>query len=190
MPGFGELWADDGLELPVASEPQVAFADFRAGPEGHPLTTPTGKIEIFSETIGSYRYPGCPGHPAWREPDEWPGSPAALRFGLQLVANQPRSRLHSQLDVGAHSQSANIAGREPVRLHPADAAACGLRDGDLVRVFNDRGARLAGLAVDEAVRPGVVVRHVHGSCRGQGLALRSTSGHDGRCRLANSVPSG
>ncbi len=155
VPGFDEFWASDGLELPVASESQVAFADFRADPEGHPLSTPTGKIEIFSETIDSYRYPDCPGHPVWREPDEWLGSPAARRFRLQLVANQPRSRLHSQLDVGAYSQSLKIAGREPVRLHPADAAARGLRDGDLVRIFNDRGACLAGLAVDEAVRPGV-----------------------------------
>ncbi|MGH3236890.1 MAG: molybdopterin-dependent oxidoreductase, partial [Streptosporangiaceae bacterium] len=155
VPGFDEFWAGEGLELPVASEPQVAFADFRADPEGHPLTTPTGKIEVFSETIDSYRYPDCPGHPVWREPEEWLGSSAARRFGLQLVANQPRSRLHSQLDVGAHSQSAKIAGREPVRMHPADAAARGLRDGDLVRIFNDRGACLAGLAVDEAVRPEV-----------------------------------
>jgi biotin/methionine sulfoxide reductase len=155
VPGFDEFWAGDGLELPLASEPQVAFADFRADPEGHPLTTPTGKIEIFSETIASFRYPDCPGHPVWREPDEWLGSLAARRFGLQLVANQPRSRLHSQLDVGAHSQSVKIAGREPVRMHPADAAVRGLRDGDLVRIFNDRGACLAGLAVDDAVRPGV-----------------------------------
>jgi len=81
---------------------------------------------------------------------------AAGRFGLQLVANQPRSRLHSQLDVGAHSQSVKIAGREPVRMHPSDAEVRGLRDGDLVRIFNDRGACLAGLSVDDAVRPGVV----------------------------------
>jgi biotin/methionine sulfoxide reductase len=155
VPSFDEFWASDGLELPVASEPQVAFADFRADPEGHPLTTPTGKIEIFSATIDSFGYPDCPGHPVWLEPDEWLGSPAAERFGLQLVANQPRSRLHSQLDVGAHSQSVKIAGREPVRLHPSDAAVRGLREGELVRIFNDRGACLAGLAVDEAVRPGV-----------------------------------
>jgi biotin/methionine sulfoxide reductase len=155
VPGFDEFWASDGLELPVASEPQVAFADFRANPEGHPLTTPTGKIEIFSATIDSFGYPDCPGHPVWLEPDEWLGSPAAGRLGLQLVANQPRSRLHSQLDVGAHSQSVKIAGREPVRMHPSDAAVRGLRDGELVRIFNDRGACLAGLATDEAVRPGV-----------------------------------
>jgi biotin/methionine sulfoxide reductase len=155
VPGFDEFWAGGGLELPVVSEPQVAFADFRADPDRHPLTTPTGKIEIFSATIDSYQYPDCPGHPVWREPDEWLGSPAARRFGLQLVANQPRARLHSQLDVGAHSQSVKVAGREPVRMNPADASARGLSDGDLVRIFNHRGACLAGLAVDEAVRPGV-----------------------------------
>jgi len=116
----------------------------------------TGKIEIFSSAIDGYGYPDCPGHPVWLEPGEWLGSVAAGRFGLQLVANQPRSRLHSQLDVGAHSQSIKIAGREPVRMNPADAVARGLRDGELVRIFNDRGACLAGLCVDDAVRPGVV----------------------------------
>ena len=141
VPGFDEFWAGDGIELPVASEPQVAFAEFRLDPQTHPLATPTGKIEIFSSTIDGYGYPDCPGHPVWLEPDEWLGSAAAGRFGLQLVANQPRSRLHSQLDVGAHSQSVKIAGREPARMHPSDAEVRGLHDGDLVRIFNDRCVR-------------------------------------------------
>ncbi|HWF81526.1 MAG TPA: molybdopterin-dependent oxidoreductase, partial [Streptosporangiaceae bacterium] len=155
VPDFDSFWAGEGIELPVASDPQVALADFRADPEANPLSTPTGKIEIFSSTIDSYGYPDCPGHPVWLEPDEWLGSAAARRFGLQLVANQPKARLHSQLDVGAHSQSVKIMGREPVRMHPADASARGLSDGDLVRIFNDRGACLAGLCVDDAVRPGI-----------------------------------
>jgi biotin/methionine sulfoxide reductase len=73
-----------------------------------------------------------------------------------LIANQPRTRLHSQLDVGAVSQSSKIAGREPILMHPSDAATRGVDGGDVVRVFNDRGACLAGVVVTEEVRPGVV----------------------------------
>ena len=42
-----------------------------------------------------------------------------------------------------------------MRIHPDDAAARGIADGDVVRVFNDRGACLAGAVLDEALRPGV-----------------------------------
>ncbi|QIS20470.1 molybdopterin-dependent oxidoreductase [Nocardia terpenica] len=155
MPSFDEFWAGEGITLPVVEPEQVVFADFRADPDAHPLTTPTGRIEIFSETIDGFGYADCPGHPVWLEPEEWLGGAAAQRFPLQLIANQPRTKLHSQLDVGAHSQSVKIAGREPVRLHPDEASARGLRDGDVVRIFNDRGSCLAGLVVDDAVRPGI-----------------------------------
>ena len=50
-----------------------------------------------------------------------------------------------------------MAGREPIRLHPDDAAARGVADGDLVRGFNDRGAGLAGARLDAGLLPGVAV---------------------------------
>ncbi|WP_369640422.1 molybdopterin-dependent oxidoreductase, partial [Nocardia sp. JMUB6875] len=155
LPDFDAFWAGEPMQLPLEAEEHVAFADFRADPSAHPLHTPSGRIEIFSETIAGFGYDDCPGHPVWREPDEWLGSPLAAQFPLQLVANQPRTKLHSQLDVGAHSQSTKVQGREPVRLHPDDAAARGLTEGDIVRIFNDRGSCLAGLAISDAVRPGV-----------------------------------
>jgi biotin/methionine sulfoxide reductase len=49
-----------------------------------------------------------------------------------------------------------VQGREPMRIHPTDAAARGIADGDEVRVYNDRGSCLAGAVVSDAVRPGVV----------------------------------
>jgi trimethylamine-N-oxide reductase (cytochrome c) len=41
-------------------------------------------------------------------------------------------------------------------MNPKDAAARGVRDGDVVRVFNDRGQILAGLKVTDDIRPGVI----------------------------------
>ena len=75
---------------------------------------------------------------------------------MTLIANQPATRLHSQLDFGAYSQSTKIAGREAVRINPDDAARRGIADGDIVRLFNDRGACLAAAAVSDDVMPGVV----------------------------------
>jgi biotin/methionine sulfoxide reductase len=156
LPAFEEFWTRGYLRLPVTLRPQVLLAAFRADPDGHPLRTPSGKIELYSEEIAGFDYDDCPGHPAWLPPAEWLGSPKAQRFPLHLVANQPSTRLHSQLDMGAYSQAAKIRGREPMRIHPTDAAARGLTAGDIARLYNDRGACLVGVVISDRVRPGVV----------------------------------
>jgi biotin/methionine sulfoxide reductase len=61
----------------------------------------------------------------------------------------------SQLDPSPHSLADKVAGRAPICMNSADADARGLADGQVVRVFNDRGACLAGLRVTDAVMPGV-----------------------------------
>lgn len=155
-PLFEEFWAAGAFELPPGPERFTLFEQFRADPEAAPLRTPSGRIELYSPTVAGFGYPDCPGHPVWLEPDEWHGAPAAGRFPLVLIANQPGTRLHSQLDIGAVSQAAKVAGREAIRLNPEDAAARRIHDGDVVRVFNDRGACLAGAVLTTDVRPGVV----------------------------------
>ena len=155
-PPFEEFWEAGFLDVPGVDEDLVLFKQFRADPERMPLGTPSGKIEIFSATIDGFRYADCPGHPTWLEPAEWLGAPLARRYPLHLVANNPTARLHSQLDVGAFSQSTKVRGREPIRIHPADATARGIRSGDVVRVFNDRGSCLAGAVLTDTVRPRVV----------------------------------
>ena len=155
VPSFDEFWAAGQLRLPTEGG-LTLLADFRADPFAHPLATPSGRIEIFSADIDGFGYADCAGHPKWFEPKEWLGGERATRYPLLLIANQPASRLHSQLDGGTTSQNSKIQGREPIRMHPADAAGRGVAGGDVVRVFNDRGACLAGVVVDDRLRVGVV----------------------------------
>ena len=142
---FDEFWADGELELPGRRSDTVLFADFRNGRE---LDTPSGRIELYSATVAGFGYPECPGYPVF-------GEPAPDAYPLVLICNQPATRLHSQLDMGAVSAAAKRRGREPVRLHPADAAARGIADGDLVRIVNDRGSVLAGAVLSEDCARGV-----------------------------------
>ena len=162
LPDFETFWQLGHLERqddPEGSQDPgrgVLFHAFRMDPERNRLATPSGRIEIFSDTIDGFGYDDCPGHPMWMEPYEWLGGDTAARFPLHLTSNQPRTRLHSQFDHGSVSRASKVAGREPVRLHPQDAALRNVRDGDVVRIFNDRGACLAGAVLSAAVRPGVV----------------------------------
>ncbi len=156
-PDFEEFWQAGHIEFPAPEEPPILFAAFRADPKADALKTPSGKIEIFSETIAGFGYDDCPGHPTWLEPVEWLGSNKVAAYPLHLISNQPSTRLHSQLDCATVSRGAKVADREPIWLHPNDAAARAISDGDVVRVYNDRCACLAGAHVTDAVRPGVVL---------------------------------
>jgi biotin/methionine sulfoxide reductase len=154
---FDRFWEAGFVEVPPPPATSVPFSAFVGDPAAHPLNTPSGRIEIFSTTIDGFGYDDCPGHPVWKEPREYLGAPRAKHFPLHLVSVQPATRLHGQMDQGRLSLESKIAGREPLSMHPEDAAARGLAAGDVVRVFNDRGACLAGVALNEGVLPGVVV---------------------------------
>ncbi|WP_353228489.1 molybdopterin guanine dinucleotide-containing S/N-oxide reductase [Novosphingobium sp.] len=156
LPDFDAFWQAGLIDLGAHDRPRDMHADFRADPVAHPLGTPSGKIEIFSERIAGFALDDCPGHPAWREPFEWLGSPLAARFPLHLISDQPARRLHSQLDPSPWSVAGKVNGREGVHINPADAAARGIADGDVVELFNDRGQCLAGAVLNPAIMPGVV----------------------------------
>jgi biotin/methionine sulfoxide reductase len=156
LPEFEAFWEGGVVELPPPPPLPTAFSELRAAPGKAPLGTPSGRVEIFSERIAGFGYDDCAGHPRWYEPFEWLGSPLTGRFPLHLISNQPSTRLHSQLDCGSTSRGDKVAGREPVTMHPDDAGARGLKAGDVVRIFNDRGACLAGLRISDGIRPGVI----------------------------------
>jgi biotin/methionine sulfoxide reductase len=156
-PAFEEFWERGHIALPPPAQDFVLFDDFRRDPRAHPLHTPSGRIELYSERIAGFGYDDCPPHPAWLPPAEWLGSDAARAWPLHLITSQPAHRLHSQLDPAPQSRESKVHGREPVRLHPADAAQRGIAEGDVVRVFNSRGACLAGTVIDAGLTPGVLV---------------------------------
>jgi biotin/methionine sulfoxide reductase len=149
---FEEFWEAGELKLPMDEDDGGIVRAFRDDPDGQPLPTPSGKIEIFSDTIDGFGYPDCPGHPTFIPYGDVPGGGAPL----WLVANQPATRLHSQLDFGGTSEASKRRGREVMRIHPQDAAARGIAEGDIVRMFNQRGACLAAASLSEALMPGVV----------------------------------
>ena len=156
VPPFDEFWRRGRLRLPT-EDGLTLLADFRADPTDPPAGHPE---RAHRDLLGRHRRLRL--RRLRRPPDVVRARGMARRrrgrrrFPLHLIANQPATRLHSQLDGGAVSQASKVQGREPIRMHPADAAARGLADGDVVRVFNDRGACLAGVVVDERVRPEVV----------------------------------
>ena len=155
-PTLGELMEEGHFQIPEEWIPPLPsrLAAFRTDPTGAALQTPSGRIELYSETIEGFDYDDCPPHPTWLEPAEWLGN--AGRYPLHMISNQPKTRLHSQWDHGETSMNGKVDGRERIGMNPVDAEARGLGDGDLVRVHNDRGACLASLLLREDLMPGVV----------------------------------
>lgn len=163
MPKFGKFWDDNQLiemKFNKKAAQFVRHADFRKDPVLNPLGTPSGKIEIYSKTIEGYQLDDCPPHPTWLEPTEYTGN--AKQGELQLMTAHAAHRLHSQFNYAKLREQYAIAGREPVTIHTEDAKSRGIKQGDLVRVFNGRGQVLAGALVTDGIKQGSVCIHEGG----------------------------
>ena len=156
LPEFETFWDAGFVALPSPAKPHTTLSAFREDPDHNPLATPSGRIEISSQRIGSFGYDDAPSHPTWLAPLEWLGAPLAGRYPLHLLSPQPATRLHGQMDAAGPSRELKLLGREPVYMNRADAAARGITDGDVVRVFNDRGAVLAGATLTDDLMARVV----------------------------------
>lgn len=157
MPEFNEFWEKSVLDF-GEGKPWVRHADFRKDPELNPLGTPSGFIEITSRKIGRYGYEHCQEHPMWFEKSERShGGPGSDRYPFWLQSCHPDKRLHSQMCESEEFRATYaVQGREPVYINPVDAKAKGIKDGDLVRVFNGRGKLLAGAVLTDSYPRGVV----------------------------------
>ncbi|MDG1231177.1 MAG: molybdopterin-dependent oxidoreductase [Pseudomonadales bacterium] len=157
LPDFSDFWAGEQFSIErYVPDREFRLEKFRRDPVNEVLDTPSGKIEIYSETINAMNYADCKGHPAWYAKDEMLGAPRSKQYPLHMISNQPKGRLHSQYDHGPASLATKVDGRECVRLSEADATERGLHAGDVLRVYNDRGSCLAVLKISDQLRAGVV----------------------------------
>jgi len=130
------------------------------------LGTYSGKIEFVSQSLQKYFPRDKERPPMARYIPSWEGydSPLAKKYPLQLIAPHPRYSYHTHYD--AHCEwLADIPGHRirksgnnwiVVRVHPQQAEERGIQNGDIIKVFNDRGVVLGIAQVTERVRPGVV----------------------------------
>jgi anaerobic selenocysteine-containing dehydrogenase len=143
---------------------------FYEDPKKNPLNTPTGLLEFYSTGLAKH-FPDDkerPPVPHWIEKgeshDEALSSERAKKYPLLVMSNHPRWRVHAQCDDISwtrEAQTCKVKGPdgyyyEPLWMNPADALKRGIRTGDVVEVYNERGAVLGGAYVTERLMPGVV----------------------------------
>ncbi len=169
MIGYDEWIEKEYVSVPyeVDWDKPSGFRPFCDDPENNPLKTPTGKIEIYSTNLSAHfpddkeRRP----YPHWIEESEEHhesySSARAIEYPFKLVSNHPRWRVHSQMDDNpwlreiSKIEGPDGYGYEPVWINTWDAERLGISDGDVVRIFNERGWVLGAAVVTERI--------VHGS---------------------------
>jgi molybdopterin guanine dinucleotide-containing S/N-oxide reductase-like protein len=148
----------------------AGMMEFYKEPEKHPLHTKSGKIEFYGQWLAEH-FPGDPERPPvphWVPEgvthQESPQSKRAEKYPLLLVSNHPRWRVHAEHDDVTWLReigTCKIKGPdgylyEPVWINPVDAASRGIKNGDIVKLYNERGAVLGGAYVTERVIPGAL----------------------------------
>ena len=161
----------DGWETETAG-----LLDFARDPEHNKLSTPTGKIEIYSQTLAA-KFPDdkirAP-YPQWIESgdghDERIGGERAKSYPFLLMSNHPRWRVHVNADDLPwirEIETCKVKGPdgylyEPLWITPIDAERLGIENGSIVRIYNERGSVLGGAYVTERIMPGALYQD-HGA---------------------------
>ncbi|HJX02964.1 MAG TPA: molybdopterin-dependent oxidoreductase [Dehalococcoidia bacterium] len=134
--------------------------------KGRELGTYSGKIEFVSQSLTKHFPDDKERPPMPHFIPSWEGhtSELAKKYPLQLISPHPRFSFHTQHDIHVPWLSEIPAHRiirdgyawQIVRIHPQDAEGRGIRNMDIVKVYNDRGAVLGIAQVTQRVRPGVL----------------------------------
>ena len=144
-----------------APTPKVTLKKFADDPDNNKLATPSGKIEIFSQRVKDFYGddPEAPAIPKYIVPFEGRYSPAAQKYPLDFMSPHSKFARHSQwqnMGWQRDEPQVRMGAYMPLFMNPADAEARGIKNGDVVKVYNDRGAIKCGAKVTERVPAGVV----------------------------------
>jgi len=131
--------------------------------EGKPFQTPSGRIEILCQELAQisdwtktrYGY-HIPSIPKWIEPWESLNSPKTKQFPFHLISPHPRWRTHSIFNNCAWLRETY---EQEVTINASDARKLGIKTGDTVELWNERGKVVVPAYVTERCMPGVLVLH-------------------------------
>jgi len=138
------------VPLSFHCEPEAKpFLPFTSGT----LSTPSGKVEFYSDALAAA---GQDPLPAFTPPAESRWSKAAERFPLELLARKADNYMNSTFANLDGHRKMEARTHQRLEMHPEDAKARGLTDGDRVKVLNDRGSLHLTLMLNESLPLGVV----------------------------------
>ena len=148
-----ETFRREGIHRIKLPEPIVAFKEQIEDIENHPFPTPSGKIEIYSQRVADLNNPMCPPIPKYLATPEDHNDPLFEKYPLQLITPHPKNRVHSEMYMVEWLREV-----EPHRawINPTDAERRGIKDGDAIYVFNDRGKVAITAWLTERIIPGVI----------------------------------
>jgi molybdopterin guanine dinucleotide-containing S/N-oxide reductase-like protein len=151
---FEDLEQQGHIPLSFHREPETQpFQPYTSGP----LPTPSGKIEFYSEALAAS---GLDPLPSFIPPIESRWGEEAERFPLEFLGRKADNYMNSTFaNLDGHRKMEARTGQR-LEMHPVDANARGIADGDPVRIWNDRGSINLSALVNGSVPPGVVAAHL------------------------------
>lgn len=153
FPSFEEF-KKTGIYRWQYDEPSIAFQKQIEDPESNPFPTPSGKIEIFSPRLWEMNNPSeIPAIPKYISAWEGPEDSLTEKYPLQCIGHHYKRRVHSIFDNTGWMEE---AAPQEVWVNTLDASKRGLNNGDLVKVFNDRGTVVLPIKITPRIMPGVV----------------------------------
>jgi anaerobic dimethyl sulfoxide reductase subunit A len=152
IPDYETLKHDGVLKIKL-SEPIVAFKKQINDLEHNPFRTLSGKIEIYSDHMAEWNDPMLPPIPKYISPPENYDDPMITKYPLQLITPHHKTRAHSMWHEVPWMRELDP---QSVWINTTDAKARGIKNGDLVNIYNNRGRVRIPAKVTGRIIPGTV----------------------------------